>query len=138
MTTATIHPASGPPLTATDMERTVYRVPLHWLGEDAEQVMGLGHVKADRFVAAAHRYLKWAGCDGLDEHYASAAQALEAVTHRWVIRLPKCLPECGPDCEDAAAGKSMPLDSDYAWYLDWDGVTESTPGAFPITLLDLP
>lgn len=140
MTTPAIapHPAYGLPLQASDMAATFYRVPLTPLGQDdVETVLGLGHVEPRRFAVAANRLCRDVSGFDLSQYCPTAVEAVVEVQHRWAVREPTCTfegewedcpsyPHCvGPSC-------------DYDWFIRYDkGITEATPGAFPVTILVL-
>jgi hypothetical protein len=141
--TTTEHPAHGRTLTHDDFENTLHGVSLTYLGEDCgERIVALGHVDKRRFLAAANCYVRAVGGPpGLGAHFAGPTgfdDAMGRVQHLWAINAPICI---SPDWEECPHyDQCIPQDcaSDFAWYLHWGGVTESTPGAFRITLLDLP
>lgn len=137
MTTATApHPPYGPPLTAHDMPWRFYRVPITPLGEDAEVVMGLGHVEPRRFVAAARALMREVVGADLADDFDTAADALRQVQHRWAVSRPRCTAGdhfCPLRTETHCASPAE-LD-EYGWLVAYTGIAEESPGAFPITLL---
>lgn len=124
--------------------------------------IALGHAQPRRFVAACNRHLRTIEGHWYTHHEVTAdgrinivprrrtlasdlywpnidrrptyADLLGQVRHSWAVRLPKC--NCDPDvvlevgCE---AGHDPDPDPD-TWRITWDGITATTPGAFPVTL----
>lgn len=140
MTTTTApHPLYGPPLTEHHFPWMFYRVPMTGIGEDCDWVLGLGHVEPKRFVAAARNAYAECG-DELEDVYPTAAKALAEVQHRWAIRRPECTWDGDGTCpqhEDTGCLDHEAI-AEFAWWIDFDeGITEATPGAFPVTVLEM-
>lgn len=125
------HPTYDPePVT---MPFTVYGVGLCPIGENSEWIISLGHIPIQRLVAAANHYARGRGylnlADSLCPSYHDTAKK---VSHGWAVRYPAC-PDNDPACPHGGCLTRFELES-YPWVIKWFGVTDTTPGAFPITI----
>lgn len=110
------------PLTDPETEATHYGIPVCHIGEDGE-MLALGHPGTRRAFAAFNRHARV--CCQLanlaDDQGAELDDWFDRIEELWVIfRKP-----------DPTRGD----DPDFAWY--FDRVTETTPGAQPVTILDV-
>jgi hypothetical protein len=127
---------------------THYGVPITFIGDDGDRVIALGHHQPRRALAALNRYTRIdLGWTLANEQHSSAAELLAGFEHRWATIKTHCdrHPGCGGtalvtepggfkypacyDCLNIAASD---------WWLDWsDSNSADTPGAFPVTFLEI-
>lgn len=115
-----------------------YGVSVSHIGEERDMVAH-GHIEPRRFIAACNWWHREAtgipslGDDGFGDIDMTYVELLSWVRHRWAIRQPKC--DCPEDqvLERGCDDHDPDPDPD-AWWISLKGVTEDTPGAFPITL----
>ena len=95
-----------------------YGVGLTWMGEDGGMAAP-GHIPDLRFIAACNRMARIEGgyMNIYDAVKVSFDDARADVRRLWAV-----LREPGPESD---------------WAASWDGVTEETPGAFPMTVIVL-
>jgi hypothetical protein len=116
----------------------VYGVDVIPVGEDEITLVMPGHVSPMRAVAAGQRvHLSITGERLCEDYGRTLAEALEVTRWSWaVIHDPVNCTECEPDTEPedlCAACTYVRVEQD--WWLSW-GQTESTPGAFPVTVVE--
>ena len=110
-------------VTDPEMEAVQYGIPVAHVGEDGS-MLALGHPGTRRALAAFNRHARvFVGLVNLaDDRHASYGDWHEAVDERWVIFRK-------PD------PTSLYEDPDSVWY--FDRCDEGTPGAQPVTVLDV-
>jgi hypothetical protein len=96
---------------------TAYGVSVTWLGEDGGMA-AQGHIPDLRFLAACnHMARKDIGLRNIwDDPCLTVDDALGAVIRVWAVAI------------------DPPHDGE-EWWVSWGGITEQTPGAFPLTVL---
>lgn len=116
----TTHPVT---ITAPDMEKTHYGIPVCHIGEDGESLLALGHHTVRRVIAAWNRHDRtFVGLSGLfDEPTLTVADVLPDIHTVWAIfRTPNPANSWeNPECP---------------WVAEW--ATEDAPGAVPVMWLD--
>lgn len=107
------------------------------VGEDEITLVMPGHVLPLRAIAAAQRaHLSLVG-ERLCQDDRTLAEALELTRWTWaVLHDPATCTECEPDLspEDRCMACTW-VRVERDWWLSW-GQTESTPGAFPVTVVE--
>lgn len=109
-----------------------------FIGDDGEHIVARGHIEPAVFAClAVALYATEVGESEAEEVLRSFSDGTDsdvldnltdAISHRWAIEF------AGPsDPEHEGYGIVPPGDP----YLHWGGVTAKTPGAFPVTSLDL-
>jgi len=109
-------------ITDPETEDTHYGIPVCHIGEDGD-MLALGHPGIRRAFAAFNRHARvFCGLANLaDDRGSALADWSDAISEEWVIfRKP-----------DPAQDE----DPDYEWI--FDRVAEGTPGAQPVTILDV-
>lgn len=110
-------------ITSPATEDTHYGIPVCHIGEDGD-MLALGHPGIRRAFAAFNRHArKFCGLTNLaDDQNAVLADWSDVITEQWVI-FRKADPN---NCWE---------NPDYEWF--FDRVTQGTPGAQPVTLLNV-
>jgi hypothetical protein len=95
-----------------------YGVDLSWLGEDGG-IVASGHIPPLRFIAACNHMARTdVGLMNIwDDPCARVADVIEMIDHRWAVAVD-------------------PHVREWEWSISWHKVTERTPGAMPVTLLN--
>ena len=102
-----------------DFADRFYGVAVAWIGDDGG-VVAHGHIGDRRFLAACNKLARRQGmCNLWDDRAATIEDPLDFVIRVWAV------------AENPDEDPGDPA----GWAISWDGVTEQTPGAFPVTIL---
>jgi len=110
-------------ITDPETEATHYGVRVAHVGEDGDMI-ALGHPGIRRAFAAFNRHARTVChlANLADDSHATVGEWADAITERWAIFR-------------AADPSNEFEDPDCDWYAGW--VDEGTPGAQPVTVLDV-
>ena len=95
-----------------------YGVDVEWFGDEGGMAAH-GHIPDLRFLAAANHLARSIGLRNVwDDPCILLDDVRAAIERLWVVPI-------------------APYDPDCEWMVTWKDVTEQTPGAIPLTVLDL-
>lgn len=113
-----------------------FGVQLSFIGDDGDWIVALGHHEPRRVVAALNRHVRHdLGWSSLSDEWDDPTypDVVRLTRQTWCVLAEGCADHRdGPDAECAFCRDVQQAE----WWLDWHGITEDTPGAFPITVVE--
>lgn len=111
-----------------------FGIPVSFIGDNGDWIVGLGHHDTRRFIAAVGRHVRrdlgWRSLS-FEWNQPTYADVAADTAQSWCVLAKACRDHGdAPDLDCAYCSEITQAD----WWLRWD-VGQDTPGAFPVTVL---